>query len=106
MVKTTIQHHLPAKITVDSGGESRTDDGSSIDANNGFLSSFFFTFFGLRLVTPLSSSIIRKIWAWSEESTGATEMSLTARKLPQLFICSFSNRKKFHTNRLKTMKQN
>ena len=31
-------------------------------------------------------------------STGAMEMSLTTRNWPQLFKCSFSNRKKFQTN--------
>ena len=31
-------------------------------------------------------------------STGAMEMSLTTRNWPQLFRCSFSRRKKFHTN--------
>lgn len=53
------------------------------------------------LSTPFSSSIIRKICVWSELSIGAIEISRTARNLPQLFKCSFSKRKKFHTNRLK-----
>lgn len=33
------------------------------------------------------------IATWSEQSIGATDMSRTARKLPQLFKCSFSSRK-------------
>ncbi len=33
---------------------------------------------------------------------GATEMSLTALNFPQLLMCSFSRRKKFHTNLRKT----
>jgi len=73
--------------------------------------------------TPSISSIIRMIWAWSEASIGATEISRTARNLPkkiyfqifhfpwfsfdwldlpQLLRCSFSNLKKFHTNLRKT----
>lgn len=68
------------------------------------LSSFGFlagTSFLLRLfTTPSSSSIMRRIFSWSEELIGATEMSRTARNLPQLFRCSFSSRKKFHTKRL------
>uniref|UniRef100_A0A6B0UJA0 Putative secreted protein n=1 Tax=Ixodes ricinus TaxID=34613 RepID=A0A6B0UJA0_IXORI len=55
-----------------------------------------------RLTTPLGSSIMRTSSAWLPESIGATEMSRTARNLPQLFRCSFSSRKKFHTKRLKT----
>lgn len=54
------------------------------------------------LSTPFSSSIMRKICVWSELSIGAIEISRTARNLPQLFKCSFSKRKKFHTNRLKS----
>ncbi len=54
------------------------------------------------LTTPLGSSIIFKIVVWSLESIGAIEMSLTALNWPQLFKCSFSSRKKFQTNRLKT----
>lgn len=53
-------------------------------------------------MTPSGSSIIRRIVEWSDESIGAMEISLTALNLPQLFKCSFSNRKKFQTNRRKT----
>lgn len=52
--------------------------------------------------TPSYSSIILNIVVWSEESIGAMEMSRTALNLPQLLRCSFSSRKKFQTNRLKT----
>lgn len=55
------------------------------------------------LSTPFSSSIMRRIWVWSELSIGAIDISRTARNLPQLFRCSFSNRKKFQTNLLKTI---
>ena len=61
---------------------------------------YFLSFF-LLLMTPSGSSIIQMSRFWSLESNGATEMSLTARNLPQLFKCSFSRRKKFHTNLLK-----
>ena len=55
----------------------------------------------LRLwITPSSSSIICWSKAWSLELIGAIDMSRTARNCPQLFKCSFSRRKKFHTNRL------
>lgn len=47
------------------------------------------------------SSINRRMCVWSELSMGATDMSLTARKRPQLFRCSFSSRKKFQTNLLR-----
>lgn len=53
-------------------------------------------------ITPSGSSIIRRIDVWSDESMGAIEISRTALNLPQLFKCSFSKRKKFHTNLLKT----
>lgn len=58
---------------------------------------FFLT---LRFTTPSGSSIIFRMAAWSEASIGATEISRTARNLPQLFKCSFSKRKKFQTKRL------
>ena len=64
----------------------------------------FVFFLSLTLETPLDSSIILIISAWSLVSIGATEMSLTALNLPQLLMCSFSNRKKFQTNRRKTSK--
>lgn len=48
----------------------------------------------LRFITPSSSSIILRIVVSSDEpDNGATLMSLTARKLPQLLRCSFSSRK-------------
>ena len=53
----------------------------------------------------LSESIICSRRAWLRESSGTTEMSRTARKLPQLFKCSFSRRKKFHTKRLERKMQ-
>lgn len=58
-----------------------------------------------RFITPSSSSIIRSINDWSDESIGAIDMSRTALNLPQLFRCSFSNRKKFQTNRLEIFKK-
>ena len=51
-------------------------------------------------VTPSGSSISFSSICWSLESIGAIEMSRTARNWPQLFKCSFSRRKKFHTNLL------
>ena len=53
-----------------------------------------------RWLTPSSSSIICWSKAWSLELIGAMEISRTARNWPQLFKCSFSRRKKFHTKRL------
>jgi len=53
-----------------------------------------------RLDTPSSLSIISSSRVWSLAWIGAIEMSLTARNWPQLFKCSFSSRKKFHTNLL------
>lgn len=73
--------------------------------NKGLLSSFFICLLPFPFplfCTPFGSSIIRKINTWSEDSIGATEMSLTALNLPQLFKCSFSKRKKFQMNLLKT----
>lgn len=64
--------------------------------NNLVVSLVFFLF-----VTPSSSSIISSSKAWSLAFIGAMEMSRTARNWPQLFRCSFSKRKKFHTNLLK-----
>ena len=52
-------------------------------------------------VTPSGSSISFSSICWSLESIGAIDMSRTARNWPQLFKCSFSKRKKFHTNLLK-----
>lgn len=70
---------------------------SSIDSPCNKMRNSLFFFANLTLVrrctAPSSSSIIRKIVAWSEQSIGATEISRTARNLPQLFKCSFSNRK-------------
>ena len=51
-------------------------------------------------VTPSGSSISFSNICWSFESIGAIDMSRTARNWPQLFKCSFSKRKKFHTNLL------
>lgn len=53
-------------------------------------------------MTPSGSSIIRRIAVWSDESIGAIDISRTALNLPQLFKCSFSRRKKFHTKRRNT----
>lgn len=58
----------------------------------------------LRFTTPSGSSIILRMAAWSDASIGATEISRTARNLPQLFKCSFSSRKKFQTKRLQWIK--
>lgn len=77
--------------------------GVSNDLRSGSLDfrGFGRLFLSYRLTMPSSgSSIIRRISAWSDESIGAIEMSRTARNLPQLLRCSFSSRKKFHTNRL------
>lgn len=60
----------------------------------------FQVFFPERFRTPSSWSIICSSRVWSSALSGATEMSLTARNSPQLFRCSFSRRKKFHTKRL------
>ena len=57
-----------------------------------------------RSASPMSSSASRSsIWPSTDVLTrsGRIEMSRTARNLPQLFRCSFSNRKKFQTKRLK-----
>lgn len=61
----------------------------------------FQVFFPERFRTPSSWSIICSSSVWSSALSGATEMSLTARNSPQLFRCSFSRRKKFHTKRLR-----
>lgn len=61
----------------------------------------FQVFFPQRFRTPSSWSIICSSSVWSSALSGATEMSLTARNSPQLFRCSFSRRKKFHTKRLR-----
>ena len=47
--------------------------------------------------SPSSSSFGSRL-----RSSGTTAMSRTARNSPALFRCSFSTRKKFHTNLLKT----
>ena len=77
---------------------SQIRDSPLENAREGFLSIIFCFLF--RLITPSAASIILKIWDWSEQSTGATDISLTALNLPQLFKCSFSKRKKFHMNLL------
>jgi hypothetical protein len=51
-------------------------------AADGFFPAAAAAFLILTCMTPLSSSIILMIWAWSEASIGATEMSRTARNLP------------------------
>lgn len=56
------------------------------------------------LVTPSSASIMCSSRAWSFESSGAIDMSRTARNWPTLFRCSFSRRKKFQQNRLNMAK--
>ena len=66
-----------------------------------FLFKRNFAFFGFRylrleLVFILSMILL----SFREFSMGAIEISLTALNSPQLFKCSFSRRKKFHTNRL------
>lgn len=63
---------------------------------------YFHDRFFWRFRTPSSWSIICSSSVWSSALRGATEMSRTARNSPQLFRCSFSRRKKFHTNRRKT----
>lgn len=61
----------------------------------------FQVFLPERFFTPSSWSIICSSSVWSSALSGATEMSRTARNSPQLFRCSFSRRKKFHTKRLR-----
>lgn len=61
----------------------------------------FQVFLPERFLTPSSWSIICSSSVWSSALSGATEMSRTARNSPQLFRCSFSRRKKFHTKRLR-----
>lgn len=60
----------------------------------------FQVFLPERFRTPSSWSIICSSSVWSSALSGATEISRTARNSPQLFRCSFSRRKKFHTKRL------
>lgn len=60
----------------------------------------FQLFLPCRFLTPSSWSIICSSRVWSSALSGATLMSRTALNSPQLFRCSFSNRKKFQTNRL------
>lgn len=64
------------------------------------LQLLFQVFLPCRFLTPSSWSIICSSSVWSSALSGATLISLTALNSPQLFRCSFSRRKKFHTKRL------
>lgn len=65
---------------------------SAIPFSSNLVSFFFPIFFVLLLTTPSSSSIIFKIIISSDEPViGATEISRTALKFPQLFRCSIDN---------------
>lgn len=93
---------VPLKSMVKSLSESCIGCSNALRSGSFCLRSFGLLPLVYRLLMPSNSSIMCSIWFWSDESIGAMEMSRTALNLPQLFKCSFSKRKKFHTNRRNT----